>query len=616
MNNLMSLLNLFEKKRLLFFVLGIVVFVMIIPGCISTANHFSQKENSAIQKTSNNPPQETSSSLGINLSGISNWSTELPFIDHFKSSRSWLTQCLKSDPGCQGKWDTGEYDLLDLDENGWVKSLPAPEDIPEYTRVSTVLFKDIPNLYPPGKYIVLYDGEGKIEYGFTTQKILEESSPGRDVIAVDSENGIYMSIVNTDPRKTGNYIRNIRVIQAEHEKLYKNGEIFNPIFLDKIKKFKALRFMGWMGTVNSQQKEWSNRPKPETINYTYNFKGVPVEIMLALSNKLKADPWFNMPHQATDDYMTRFAQLVKEKLAPDLKAYVEFSNEVWNWNFEETTYALEQGKARWGQDKADAWWHWYGMRTAQMCDIWKTVFGNQKDRVVCVISTQTGWPGIEKKVLDCPYWVAEGNKPCYQHGIDAYAITGYFGWTLGSPNNSSVVQSWLFEPDGGFSKAIQQLKKGGLLANDGDNLSSLFELFKYHKNVAEKRGLQLVAYEGGQHIAPRGNVINNQNIVNFLIELNRYPAMYNLYTELLTNWQRAGGELFMHFEDISRPGKYGSFGALEYVDQDGSPKYDALIDFIDKHPSVNHKKKSDRVISDAQWRAMSDAAHATVASYT
>jgi hypothetical protein len=29
-------------------------------------------------------------------------------------------------------------------------------------------------------------------------------------------------------------------------------------------------------------------------------KGVPVEVMVQLANQLRADPWFNMPHQATE----------------------------------------------------------------------------------------------------------------------------------------------------------------------------------------------------------------------------------------------------------------------------------------------------------------------------
>jgi hypothetical protein len=38
----------------------------------------------------------------------------------------------------------------------------------------------------------------------------------------------------------------------------------------------------------------------------------------------------------------------------------------------------------------------------------------------------------------------------------------------------------------------------------------------------------------------------------------------------------------MNFSDIGQAGRWGSWGSLEYVDQDHSPKYDALIRFLDR----------------------------------
>jgi hypothetical protein len=84
-----------------------------------------------------------------------------------------------------------------------------------------------------------------------------------------------------------------------------------------------------------------------------------------------------------------------------------------------------------------------------------------------------------------------------------------------------------------------------------------------------------------------GKVKKNEQLNNFFMELNRRPEMYDLYTELLNDWEKSGGGLFMHFVDIGKPSKYGSWGALEYVGQKESPKYNALIDFIRNHDSKN-----------------------------
>jgi hypothetical protein len=554
----------------------LIILSIIFSGCSSSSEKMIKNNNvSAATEVKKTPNQL---SVGIGLSGISDWSTQFPFLNHFKSSRKWVTQCIKSDPDCPKKWTTNEPQLLDLDENGWVKSLPKPEDTALFTRVTTVIGNS--QEFPQGKYIVLYDGEGKIEYSWSGKKLDSESKQGRDVINVDSskKNGILMTITSTDPNKTGNYIRNIRVIEEKNEGLFNQGEIFNPLFLEKIKPFSTLRFMDWMETNNSQQKEWQNRPTSNISTYTGN--GVSVETMVSLANKLKKDVWFNMPHQATDEYITQFAQFAKNSLDPNLKIYVEFSNEVWNWQFEQANYALAQGKARWNQE-GNVYLQWYGMRNAQMCDLWNNVFADQKNRVICVMSTQTAFMGLEKNVLDCPLWVKEGNKPCYQHGISAYAITGYFGGGLGNPENQSVIESWLNDSDGGFSKAIAQLKTGNIIQGKRkDSVKDIYDLFVYHSQVAQERGLKLVAYEGGQHIVGKKEVKNNKELTNFFIELNRRPEMYDLYTELLNNWEKAGGSLFMHFNDISQPSQHGSWGSLEYLQQKESPKYNALINFI------------------------------------
>ena len=574
------------KNYLLLFGAGILLFSIGLPKVLmpTDGNLLPNLPEIFLAQNSNSKALNQNSPLGVNLSGIANWSPQLPFLDHFKSSRLWITQCTKSDPGCQGEWDTEEEELLDLDQAGWVKSLPKPEDSPQYTRVSASLLRGLANQFPGGKYIVLYDGEGTLEYGMSANKDEAASGSGRDVIDVDSSSsaGILITIAATDPNKTGNYIRNIRVVAADAESAYRRGEIFNPAFLAKINKFRSLRFMDWMATNHSKQQEWKDRPTRDTASYFS--KGVPAEVLVDLANRIQADPWFNMPHMATDEYMRNFALLIKQNLDPNLTAYVEFSNEVWNWQFKQAQYALEQGKKRWGEDKGDAFRQWYGMRSAQMCDIWKEAFGGETDRVVCTIATQTNSKGAEKKILECPYWVAEGNQPCYQHGIGAYAITGYFGGSLGHPDNQGQVESWSKAGDGGFQKAFEQLKTGGLLEKGPkDSLSQLEDLFSYHAQVAQEKGLQLVAYEGGQHIVGRKKGVDNQQLTDFFVEINRHPRMYELYTQLLETWKRGGGTVFMHFVDVGKPTKWGSWGALEYLDQSGSPKYDALIDFANQN---------------------------------
>lgn len=518
-------------------------------------------------------------SLGIGLSGVTDYSTELPFLDLFKTSRPWI-------PQSDSVWDTGESARLDLDENGWVRSLPATQtndQPPQYTEVGTVMLVDIANAYRGGRYVVMYDGVGKLEYNFSAQKIDALSSAGRDVINIDSAGEIFnLRITETDPLKTGDYIRNIRIYREADLPLVELGLDFNPDFLEKIKDFGSLRFMDWMRTNGSTQKDWEQRSKATDATWAGE-NGVPVEVMVNLANLTGTSPWFNIPHQATDDYIRKFAEYVRDHLDPKLTAYVEFSNEVWNWIFPQSHYAVDQAAARWGNVDG-GWMQWYGMRTAQMAQIWKSVFGTESKRLKTVMSTQTGWKGLEDYALNTPEWVKEGNEPAWK-SVDAYAITGYFSGGLGAAENAATVKSWLNDPDGGFAKAIQQLRSGGLLPSD-DSIADTIANFRYHANVAAGHQLQLVAYEGGQHIVSGGNLsggADDPQLSNFFVALNRRPEMQQLYQELLAGWKGAGGTLFNHFVDVGKPGKYGSWGALENLLQTTSPKYAALTNFVNTY---------------------------------
>lgn len=212
----------------------------------------------------------TSRVLGTNIGSNADWSSAIMFQDVFKSSRAWT-------PQSNSEWDTGEYALLDLDADGWVKSLPASDSPLKYRWVMSLFFQNLGGHYPTGQYTVLYDGEGTIDYfnagcypnADCVQKNITLSHPGRDVLDVNRTNdyGIQLRIRSTDPNKTGNYIRNIRMILPGHENSYQS-DIFNPPFLDQIKPYGVLRFMEAAMTNNSKESKWQERAKPSDYTWT------------------------------------------------------------------------------------------------------------------------------------------------------------------------------------------------------------------------------------------------------------------------------------------------------------------------------------------------------------
>ncbi|MEB3281932.1 MAG: hypothetical protein VKK42_23720 [Lyngbya sp.] len=515
--------------------------------------------------------------IGTNLNGINDWSTQYPFMDYFKSSRDWITHGSRT-------WNTNENNQLDLDEKGWVKSL----DGGEFTSVGTML----PNDDQGRRFVVLYDGEGTIEYLLGADKDEAASQPGRDIFYAPPGAKLNLRITETDPNNTGDYIRNIRVIPEEYIDTYES-QTFNPDFLESLEGYKVLRFMDWMDTNGSQQKQWSERPEVDDADYFG--EGVPVEILVELANETGIDPWFTLPHEATDEYVRNFAEYVKDNLDPNLNVYVEFSNEVWNYMFSQANYVLDQGKQEFADlnigdgQKAR---YWFGKRTSEITQIWDDVFANEKERVIGVLGAQAGNSWTAAKSLE---YIESTGLSEEQAGIDAIAIAPYFGYYIGGRDFETEVESWTNDPDGGLNKLFQELTEGGVLDNgpEGGALQQSFDRMQKYVDLAEKEGLDLIAYEGGQHLSGTRGVENNQAITDLFITANRDPRMGELYTKYFEKWTELGGGLFANFSDVGTPSKWGSWGVRESIYQESSPKFDAIKEFLTADSSPDHSNPDD-----------------------
>ena len=382
-----------------------------------------------------------------------------------------------------------------------------------------------------------------------------------------------------DPRKTGDYLRNIRLLREEHIPLQELGMLFNPDWLRHVQDMRVLRFMDWMGTNGSEQVAWDDRPHLNDAFYAYYLRGVPVEVMVELANEVGADPWFNMPHRADDDYIKRFATYVRDHLDPRLKVYVEYSNEVWNWQFPQATWAREQAAARWGSDVGDGWVQFAGMRAAKISGIWKEVFGEEAGaRLVRVIATQTGWLGLEEGLLRAPSYVAEdpSHRPPYE-AFDAYAITGYFGVDGDKDETAQQILDWA---DRGADYATAQLAQK-LRDTSVNALTKRY--FPYHAEVSRSVGLDLIVYEGGTHVVGFGDWVQNDRLTAFYNNFNYSPEVAAIYREVLDGWHASGGTLFNAFLDVYLPSRWGSWGHLRHLD-DSNPRWDVLMDYNKNTP--------------------------------
>jgi hypothetical protein len=95
--------------------------------------------------------------------------------------------------------------------------------------------------------------------------------------------------------------------------------------------------------------------------------GVPIEIQVALCNALGADLWHNFPFHYDDASCAATATYVRDNLNPTQKAYFEYSNEVWNWGFSQTSLAAARGAYLGFPNSSNRQFHgYYGLRVRQI----------------------------------------------------------------------------------------------------------------------------------------------------------------------------------------------------------------------------------------------------------
>ena len=553
------------------------------PLPVATPEPAVATETPAVRETASSPDTGFVPALAMGMNGISDWSTQHPFINVMKSARPWIGHL----PGQWGGVDTKTLRAEGhLDENGW--PLRIPEGL---TKLETLIFtdqyEDAKSL--EGMYEVRYEGKGSLSITGRAERVQVKDGRGQ-FYYTPGEGLVSLSLNATD---ASDPIRNIAIFRTDQRDLFEAGALFNPIWLERVKDLRSVRFMDWMVTNGSPVDSWENRPRME--DYAWGERGVPMEVMVALANQIGADPWFNMPHAVGDDYIRNFATYVRDNLDPRLKAYVEYSNEVWNFIFPQAVYSRDKGEELWGKSDT-GWMEYYGLRAAQVMDIWTQVFGPEAEaRLVRVAATHSGWQGLEEYVLYSERVQEELGRPSAE-SFDAYAITGYFGFELGGDEYADQMRAWL---DASEARATAEGEAQGLkrvklreyvtkhrfdTANtpvveallNGDLKEVIEVTFPYHAGAAKAAGLDLIMYEGGTHVSGHGVQVDDDRLTEFFKQFNYTEDMGQMYQALIEGYTRAGGKLFNAFVDVSPATKWGSWGHLRHLD-DSNPRWDALM---------------------------------------
>ncbi|VGO17221.1 hypothetical protein PDESU_05817 [Pontiella desulfatans] len=338
---------------------------------------------------------------------------------------------------------------------------------------------------------------------------------------------------------------------------------WNPQFLTETDFYKVLRFMDWDEINNSTRVNFSER----TLKSASSQNPVAYEWMIDLCNRNRADLWLCIPHQATLDYSLQLARLVKygsnasgvsytsAQADPDnppldaqLKVYVEYSNETWNGGFSQNPYCRTMGVAlglpgQNGQPVNEYYqgWAYHVYQGIRHFEQFESVFGANSTRVIKTLAGQAGNATVAEHHLYCLT-----NSLCNPNGVsvDAYAIAPYFGKDV----------------DGNDADALDQLR---------DDITNVAQRCAAHAQLLEGSGIELICYEGGQHVTSGSYVVNQD------------PEMHSIYTDYLEAIDDYVSGAFAHYVHVGSAGLQHSWGAMEYTGQPvtNAPKYHALVDY-------------------------------------
>lgn len=427
--------------------------------------------------------------LGINIDWATDWNNMAMFTDIVKQARGF------GNPDEPWK-NIGQ---IKLDENGW--------PIEDFGLVVFTGRKHLKNKI----YNVNFNTDTEVNLKLiATKGKLYDLKFDRDknimtakIFLPKEANQLMISFKDTNKG-----IKNLKIIDETNDE----NSVFTKEFLKMHEGFGVFRFMELQNINENSVKDWENRAKIEDV--FQNQKGLAWEYAVKICNELNADMWINIPTKASNDYIIKLAQLLKENLDKDLKIYIEYSNEPWNLAFPQNKYLKEIGKAKGIKPKNE--YFIAGIEAADrlkvISDLFIEVFGSNSinSKIRPVLGAQIVWPDvIESQIQYIKKKYGNPNKYFYAFAGGAYVS--------------------------GKSSTLSTLDEIYNLIHT--NIRNSAEVLRYRENMmlAKKYNLKFVAYEGGIDIIGQNFKVGSE-ITKQFIQDKRMGELINLH---LNNWYKA-----------------------------------------------------------------------------
>ena len=503
----------------------------------------------AVQKTGVPRPLVPATTMGANVEEVRDYDRTVSLVDLIKRSRAF------ADPTM-----TTTLSASQLDANGW----PTVD-------FGTFLFAS-PVIMPTGTYKLSFPGSATLAlHGGSNTLTNQVFSGGITTADVNINDGtVTTSLVFTSTSGPG--LTDVKLIAPGY-----TTETFTTPFLNMMTRYRCLRFMDWMQTNGSGDIDWSGRVPPTAAQWSNNTQkfqnpGAPWESVIQLANQLNIDPWINIPHQATDDYVTKLATLFKTNLNSNLHVYVEYSNEVWNSIYPQQSYNLNAaiaevnaGGSPLNYDGSTDHYVWAKRRVA-----------NQLRKISNIFASVYGSGAINTTVR--PVLAGQGaNTSTASQGLQM--INAVFG----APNTFfyAIAQAPYFQLKA--SDDVPGLTVDQIIGYLQTAVADGPTIYNYSDwtSLSNQYGLPVVAYEGGPDTSLTSNNIPNKKLAN---QDSRMKDL--LMVPYLTTWfqQQGFGFFNWYWGSASNFDDGKCWGLTDDMANQNTPKIQAIDQFATLPP--------------------------------
>ncbi|MFN0244677.1 MAG: Ig domain-containing protein [Planctomycetota bacterium] len=534
--------------------------------------------------------------FGVNLNFLNYFSRTLPFPDLMKTAKWWyvgqngagnLAPIIQDDPAPGQPTGMGYPDFSQITATGGVKWASC---------VVTNGQKDMDDVLvlPEGTYLLRWEGNadqvtvamtGSPSSGACTPpdpRCLQWSNVQPQAITVKIKNG---------DGPSGSPVRNVRFYMpntdadadAPHSIPYDDiaGEdvrVRTPL-VDKLKEAVhvdglakgPIRFLDW----DRVNEVGGNAPDHWFVQDTFDksrllltdvkqseratdsrLLPVAYEYMIELCNQVGCDMWINVPHQEQDpasgappiDYAAfcdGLANLIIDRLDPELNVYVEWSNEVWNDKFRVRNW-IENAIG----DHTDGVYikpEFIDYQVDQMLEMYSVmkyrfVERDADSRFRFVVMGHIGTPSYVDLLLDelGTRTVPAPLDAPFVVGTDVYGAGCSFYFRKLQDQDDPNYHAWYGPPlDGDDPPATTPQE---MVAHIAETVSTTATKLDQHRDLIKPRGIKFLLYEGGvsQPTVAQAWAAN-------WFTAQRIPEMYDLYRDVIGRLRTAEVDLGCHY---------------------------------------------------------------------